>query len=138
MLSPISKNELEPSLVDMLWMCRKWVDGQDMQKIPEWKGFMHLVCEQHHVEKTVIIPISFINSPPSDDDTLYTALKYDVEDANRLGLTTCFVTMDQPLYLKSWEIVASFPNDPLLNKIEMILGGFHFLGVLAKRWLVVD
>lgn len=80
------------------------------------KGFLHLVCE-HHVEQTAIKPISFLNKPPSDDDTLPNVLKYAVKDTTCLGLTTCFVKMDRPLYFKSREVVASFPSDLLLNKI---------------------
>ncbi|CAG9769586.1 unnamed protein product [Ceutorhynchus assimilis] len=35
--------------------------------------------------------------------------------------------MDQPIYLKVREIVASCCDDPILGKVEMIIGGFHML-----------
>lgn len=115
----------------VLWKC---LAGKGMPQIPEWKGAMVLFSKQINVERTAIVPLPFINSPPSDLDTLYTALKYASEDSSTLGLTACLVTMDQPLCLKSREIVAA--NAPLLNNIEMILGGFHmlmsFLGSIGR------
>ncbi|KAJ8868090.1 hypothetical protein PR048_031899 [Dryococelus australis] len=59
---------------------------QEMPEIPKWKGFMHLVCELINSEKSAAIPVPFINSPPSDDNMLYTTLRYVAEDATHLRL----------------------------------------------------
>ncbi|KAJ8885164.1 hypothetical protein PR048_011360 [Dryococelus australis] len=72
-------------------MCGKWHLGQnipEMPELPEWKGFMHLLCEMINSEKSEVIPLPFINSPPTNDDTLYTALRYAAEDASHHGLMT--------------------------------------------------
>lgn len=131
-LNPIPTDALAPSLPDILWMCGKSISGPDIRDIPEWKCFMMLVCEQINSHRTAVVPVPFINTSPSDDDALYTVLKYAAEDATCHGLKTCFVTMDQPLYLKSREIIASNTS----WNIEMILGGFHmlmsFLGTIEQ------
>ncbi|KAJ8886949.1 hypothetical protein PR048_013163 [Dryococelus australis] len=83
-LNHIPRDALVPSLPDTLWMCGKWLSGQTtpkMPEIPEWKGFMYLVCEPINFEKITVVPHPFINSPPSDDDTLYTGLRYVAKDA---------------------------------------------------------
>lgn len=75
----------------------------DPRAIPEWEGFMQMVCKPVNSEQTTVIPLPFVNNPPSSFDTLYTALGYTVEDSMNL-----FCDIGQDLYLKAREIVACF------------------------------
>ena len=92
-----------------------------------WKGFMQLVCESVNSDKSSVIPLPFINSPPSDFDTVFSGLKYGATDSHQQGSKTCFVTFGQPLYNKAREIVCSLSDDPLFETIVVRLGGFHML-----------
>lgn len=116
---------------DVLWMSGKWISSQqntqNVTVIPEWKGFIQSVCISVNSDKSAVKPLPFINSPPSDYDTVFTALKYAATDSHQQGCKTCFITFDQPLYIKARDIVCSMTNDPLFQTIVIRLGGFHML-----------
>ena len=61
---------------------------------------------------------------PSDCSTIYIALCYARVQCDKAGQKTCFVTFDQPLYIKATEIVRSSPG---LACVVVSLGGFHLL-----------
>lgn len=113
-----------PQPHDILWMCGKFLD---LPFIPEWKGFMHSVTKSLTYAVTKVIPLLFVNSPPSNYDTLYTVLNYAAEECLKLKQRTCFVTFDQPFYIKAREIVAASSNDSRFSNIVIRLGGFHLL-----------
>ena len=71
-----------------------------------------------------ITTLPFINMDPSDCSTLYTALGYARAQCDKAAQKTCFVTFDQPLYIKATEIVRSSPE---LACVVVRLGGFHLL-----------
>lgn len=73
--------------------------------------------------RSKIICLPFINFPPSQYDTIHTALVLAVEKCKTSNQTT-FVTFDQPLYAKAQEIVA---NNPTFTGVIVRLGGFHLL-----------
>lgn len=129
--NPIPSDIFAPSLPDVLWMSGKWIYSleniSEVPIIPEWKGFMQLVCESVNSDKSCVKPLPFINSPPSDFNTVFTALKYAATDCNQQGLNSCFVTFDQPLYIKAREITSSLSDDHLFKTIIVRLGGFHML-----------
>ena len=66
-----------------------------------------------------VTTLPFINMDPSDCSTIYTALCCD-----KAGQKTCFVTFDQPLYIKATEIVSSSHE---MASVVFRLGGFHLL-----------
>ena len=68
--------------------------------------------------------LPFINANPSDSNTIYTALYYAQDEGVTAGQKTCFVTFDQPLYIKATEIARSSPE---LSGVVVCLGGFHLL-----------
>ncbi|CAH0757850.1 unnamed protein product [Diatraea saccharalis] len=70
--------------------------------------------------------LPFINAPSSDYNTIYTSLKVAAENSRNIGMQTCIVTFDQPLYYKSQEILHSSKDDALKN-VVVRLGGFHML-----------
>ena len=97
------------------------------QILPGWNGFMEkLTCKMPY-QMSRVIPLPFINSAPSDRNTIFSALKYAFEEAKKMNLHTCFVTFDQPLYQKAVEMVKSFDNRNDMSRIIVRLGGFHLL-----------
>lgn len=113
-----------PTAHDVLWLYAKWKGNPN---VPEWKGYMHSITKGMYSEKTKVIPLPFINAPPSDYDTVYTALKYAAMLCDEMKQHCPIVTFDQPLYLKSREIVAASPPDSTVSKCVVRLGGFHLL-----------
>lgn len=75
-------------------------------------------------QRSKIMYLPFINFPPSQFDTIHTALLFAVEKCKMSNYKTCFVTFDQPLYAKAEEIVA---NNPKFANFIVRLGGFHLL-----------
>lgn len=69
---------------------------------------MNMLTSAHDYDISSIAFQPFINSPPSDYNTLYSAIKTPVENAqseyeNKIN----FITFDQRLYLKSVDIAAA-------------------------------
>lgn len=71
--------------------------------------------------------LPFLNSPPSKYDTIYSVLLTAVEKCKSLNQSCCFVTFDQPLYIKARDIVASCSTDSEVSLVIVRLGGFHLL-----------
>lgn len=88
---------------------------------------MGILSENEYFEMSKIVCLPFVSAPPSDRNTIYTVLKYVANIADEKGLTTCFVTFDQPLYRKSMEIVKSSPLTDNVSRVIPRLGGFHLL-----------
>ena len=61
---------------------------------------------------------------PGNLSTIYTALYFAQTQCEKYGLRVCSVTIDQPLYIKAAEIVAS---TQCLDKAVVCLGRFHLL-----------
>lgn len=104
MLKPIPSDIFTPTLHDILWMSGKWL--QEVKPIlevpttPEWKGFIKSVSKVINKETTSVTFLPFINSPPNEYSCVYSALQYAFKN-QEIGITTCFVTFDQLLYLKA-------------------------------------
>ena len=91
-----------------------------------WTG-TKVIRRKHIVQPTgfsEITTLAFINMDPSDCSTIYTALCYARAQCDKAGQKTCFVTFDQPLYIKATEIVRSSHE---LACVVVRLGGFHLL-----------
>lgn len=116
-------NDVVPSSSDLLWLYGK---HQNVQSIPGWNGFMEEVTSSKPYQRSRILCLPFINAPPSDYDTIFTALLCAAKKCESLQQQTCFVTFDQPLYIKARDIIAS-NFDPALTNIIPILGGFHMV-----------
>ena len=104
-----------------------WISGYTIQATPQpsWAGFMQSAMQNEgNYDVSEITALPFINNNPSDCSTLYTALCYAKSQCHKAGQKTCFVTFDQPLYIKSVEIVKSSPD---LSGVVVRLGGFHLL-----------
>uniref|UniRef100_A0A1B0CSS6 Uncharacterized protein n=1 Tax=Lutzomyia longipalpis TaxID=7200 RepID=A0A1B0CSS6_LUTLO len=96
---------------------------------PAWNGYMQIVMEtsspEHESSSIEIVP--FINLPPGDLSCIYTALKFATEQCRLQHQKTCFVTFDQPLYLKAREIAGALEHTNDLPGLIVRLGGFHLL-----------
>lgn len=113
-----------PNPFEVLWYIAK----QQGLQLPAWKGYMQSITTGQFSEKTKVIPLPVINAPPSNYDTIYTALQYAGNSCgDDLAPKTLIVTFDQPLYWKAREIVASAPAGSLLSRSVIRLGGFHLL-----------
>ncbi|KAJ8880906.1 hypothetical protein PR048_017379 [Dryococelus australis] len=86
--------------------------------VPQWKGYMHTVTRGEY-----IITLPFINAPPSNYDTVYTALTYAAELCEKINQQCVIITFDQPPYWKGREVVAGTPSDSYLS-LWCILVGF--------------
>ena len=108
--------------LDSLWLSFASVG---IESIPGWGGFNHLVTElgsDFQVSDVVAIP--FINLDPTNLSTVYTALLYAQRESSKYNRNYCMVTFDQPLFIKSVDIIASSPE---LSNIIPRLGRFHLL-----------
>ena len=74
-----------------------------MQKRVSLKSLDDVESENH--EKTKVEMLPFIHLDPSNPSTIYTALCSAKNQCELHGIKTCFVTIDQPLYAKTVEIV---------------------------------
>ena len=99
-----------------------------MEKITEGKT-------EYRISGISFVP--FINAPPSDYHTLYTAAVEAMKKTQYHNMKTCILTFDQPLYIKMIDIINTgslerekLPQELHLNlpydiKIIARLGGFH-------------
>lgn len=66
---------------------------------------MEAITDSREYQKADINFLPFVNLPPSSLDCINLVLIYAAEKCKKLGLKTCFVTFDQPLYIKARNIV---------------------------------
>lgn len=120
-----SKNIL-PSITDLVWLYGK---HKNIPEISGWNGFMQNLTKNEPFEVTQIKTLPFVNSPPSNYDTLNTVLTLACQKTEQNGQKTTFVTFDQPLYAKSREMVAAATETetPLFKNIVIRIGCFHLL-----------
>ena len=107
--------------LDSIWMVSFIVSEPGRCSL--WSGFNQTVMNQGHYDVSRIDILPFINLDPNNPDTLYSALHYTQDLCEKYKLGIAPVTYDQSLYQKAAEIVQS----PELNKIIIILGGFHLM-----------
>ena len=94
-----------------------------------WSGFIESVTTGQHPGVSYITFFPIIDLFPTDESCIYSTLVF-IEQAKILNITTPYITFDQPLWLKSVEIVKA-------KSLEIVcrLGGFHllvsFLGSMA-------
>jgi hypothetical protein len=117
------KSATESRVLDFLWAV-VFLSDSIVSQPPGWNRFMESSHKNQPSEKSALIPLPFINNNPSNPSTIYTALHYVANEASRLQQAKVFVTFDQPLCHKAYEILLSSPD---LSCIEVRLGGFHLL-----------
>ena len=119
---------LKPSSVklaehlDTLWVASFSLYKPLGATCPNWSGFMQMAVQSLDFESSDINILPFINLDPTDLSTIYSALKYaqNLCDKHKLGI--CPVTFDQPLFIKSCDVILSSDD---LSSLMARLGGFH-------------
>ncbi|GBM16781.1 hypothetical protein AVEN_9373-1 [Araneus ventricosus] len=92
--------------------------------LPGWSGFMEEATQRNPYEHSRVLCLPFINGPPSQFDTIVTTIRTSKRKCETFNMKTCFVTFDQPLYIKAQEI---FSNNLEFKDIVVRLGGFQTL-----------
>ena len=110
--------------LDYLWLASF---ALGITPAPGWSGFNQLVTESQsqsnvfHVSNVVVLP--FINFSRSDMSTIYTALMFAQKEASLFNGSHCIVTFDQPLFIKTVDIVDA--SAELCYSVIVRLGGLH-------------
>lgn len=110
--------------LNVLWMYLKYKNDNNF---PGWNAFMNMLttsCSDFQISTINYLP--FVNDAPSKYNTLYTALLNVIDKSISLGMKSCLITFDQPLYIKARDIISA---KRLSDQIFIIirLGGFHGL-----------
>ncbi len=93
--------------LDSLWLSSV---ALEIESIPGWGGFNHLVTEMNSVfQVSDVVALPFINLDPTNLSTIYTALLSAQSEASKYNRNYCIVTFDQPLFVKAVDIVAASP-----------------------------
>ncbi|XP_076040412.1 glutamate--cysteine ligase isoform X1 [Oratosquilla oratoria] len=122
-INPVSTT-VSITTTELLWLLGKW---QKNAECPGWNGYMEKCTAHFPYDVSQISYLPFTNAPPTNYDTIYTVLNQAVEKCNELKQQSCFVTFDQPLYIKARDIVEICGQDSHLNNVIVRLGGFHLL-----------
>ena len=107
--------------IDLLWQA-SWFFAGDTKLRSSWSGFMESVTTGQHPGVSHITFLPIIDLSPTDDSCIYSTLVFIEQQANILNIATPCITFDQPLWLKSVEIVKAKSL-----KIVCSLRGFHLL-----------
>ncbi|KAJ8896810.1 hypothetical protein PR048_002156 [Dryococelus australis] len=96
-LSSTATTVISQCAAELLWLYGKSTGT----RLPGWNGFMEKASENGEYQHSKIIYLPIINAPPSDYDTVYTSLLIAHQKYGSVKRKTCFITFDQPLYIKA-------------------------------------
>ena len=88
-----------------------------------WRQFP----KRKHYKTSKVLFLPFINNPPSDCDTLYTALRIAEDKRKRVGQADILVTVDEPQFRKVRQILQVCRDKNELLHVHARLGGLHLL-----------
>ncbi|KAK3927182.1 Protein asteroid-like protein 1 [Frankliniella fusca] len=117
--------------LDSVWMAGRWAGAL---MAPSWLGYMKeaMATPGRDFPRSAVEALPFVELAATDPNAINTALCYAAADAKKRHQDGCFVTFDQPLYMKAMKIVTA---DPSLGGVVVRLGGFHltmsFIGAIA-------
>ena len=133
--SDVSNYKIDFSCLDFLWLFGKKMSPT---AVKGWMGYREVNSRLTNFGVSKIIPLQFVNTPPSNYDTILTVLIEAARKSEANGQIHAFVTFDQPLYWKAREIIASVDSENDVHGIRNVivrLGGFHtlmsFLGAIG-------
>ncbi|KAJ8685740.1 hypothetical protein QAD02_021533 [Eretmocerus hayati] len=117
---------------DFKWLCSKSFRPKDKKG---YNSFMEMVreCEDFQISRILSLPM--INNPPSELDTVYTALLHADQRAREINQRHVPVTFDHPLWMKSEFILENQdPNKPEDEKLRCfgVIGMFHLVMSTSK------
>ena len=125
--SNFEENVFRNTAVNLLWhSSHVFRDGDQAS----WSGFMQTYMTGDHPGKAQVLLLPTINLKPTDETCIYSTLLFVRSLSERYKMGTACITFNQPLWLKSVEIIQS-------KSLNMVcrLGGFHtimsFLGSIG-------
>lgn len=77
-----------------------------VDNLPSWKDYIEAIMTNIEYDVSRVLCLPFVNLSPLSKDAINTVLFYATLECHKRGQKTCFVTFDQPLYIKAREIVA--------------------------------
>ena len=101
---------------------------QEESSCPEYNGYNTQITREEGVAmkpKTQAVYLPLIDMPPSDPDTILTALHEAKRLTNERGQKNTIFTSDQQLYKVAVEMKWAHPDD--LSDVILRLGGMHML-----------
>ena len=105
--------------IDLLWEMS--FTFSDVTR-PNWSGFMQAYRKGTYPRKSEVTLLPIINLNPNDHSCIYSTLLFVIDQSRKANTGTPCITFDQPLWLKSVEIITE-----MSLKILCRLGGFHTL-----------
>lgn len=120
----LHSNVVSPSsALNLLWHTGFYFQN-DLGPRSNWAGFMHDASVASDIYNPVsdIRMLPIIDRNPNDLSCIFSTLLFIENQSKKLNMETACVTFDQPLWIKSVEIVQS-------SKMNIVcrLGGFHLL-----------
>ena len=90
--NPIA-HEIDFKMTDIIWIYGKW---KNSLKSLGWNGLMETYYESEEYSTSKIIPLLFVNAPPSNYDTILTVLTEAATKCQAMGQEHSFVTLISP------------------------------------------
>ncbi|XP_071642214.1 uncharacterized protein [Temnothorax longispinosus] len=115
----------EPEHLPLTYALHVIAKSFGVDNLPSWKGYIEAIATNIEYDVSRVLCLPFVNLPPSSKDAINTVLFYAASECQKRRQKTCFVTFDQPLYIKAREIIAE--GDEKLANVVVRLGGFHLL-----------
>ena len=113
----ISSDIYKSRKVDLLWQMGYFFKKQQHH----WSGFMQRHNGEHPAKATLDF-LHIINLNPSDESWIYSTLLFVEQQAQQLNVPSPCITVDQPLFIESFEILKAKHMNIVIR-----LGGFHLL-----------
>jgi hypothetical protein len=117
----LKQMSLESSKEDLIWKLLRYFKKRD--ETISWNEFNNFIST-NKVPVSSVYYLPFINSPPTEYDTIYSTLLHLTKIAETLNQKHLVVTADLAIYSKAQEILW-LHSDTLGSKITMQLGGMH-------------
>ena len=107
---------------DLLWQSG-WIFSSEAKPRPNWTGFMQLITSAESAPpKSDVFLLPIIDLSPTDENCIYSTLKFIESQAQMLNIKTPCITFDQPLWYKAVGIIRAKQMNTVCR-----LGGFHML-----------
>ena len=101
---------------------------------PAWSGMMQAVHKGPHPGPASMLFLPMIDMDPGNLTCIFSSLQFICNHARQYNVKP-MITFDQPLWLKSLEVIESQPDGSEFHDIILQLGGFHtlmsFLGCIG-------
>jgi hypothetical protein len=106
--------------VNFAWKLFRYSDKE--KPFLGWSEFHNLFCNAVKVSTIAYLP--FLNNPPTEFDTIYTAMLRLVQLAQNLNQKHIIIAADLAIYSKAQEILWNEPP-AISGKVTLQLGGMH-------------